>query len=89
MGEACNHTWSGGTLLEVWRGGSSEHALLILLVLFLLLKHLLGTTNAAPVNRTPPVPHHLLHILRVNVRRACGPKVVHHLCMLLSNILLT
>lgn len=79
----------GGASLQVWWGRRSDHASLVLLVLFLLHKHLMRASNAAPVNRLPFVAHQLLHILLVCVRRACGPKVGHHLCVLCNNIPLT
>lgn len=79
----------GWALLQVWWGRDCDHALLMLLVQLLLLKHLLRTSNAAPINRLPFVPHHLLHILLVCVRGACRPKVIHHVTMLCSDVPLT
>lgn len=76
-------------LLEIWRGRDSGHASLVLLVQLLLLQHLLRTANAAPVSRLPFVTHHLLHILQVCVGGACGPKVIHHVTMLCSDVRLT
>ena len=73
----------------MWRGRDSDRASLVLLVQLLLLKHLLCTSNAAPVYWLPLDTHHLLHILQVCVGGACRPKVVHHVTMLCSHVPLT
>ena len=69
-----------------WWGNLSKDAQMLQPLLLL---QLVGITHAAaPVNRLPPVTHDALDRLHIHISSACGPKVVHHLCMLRCNVFL-